>query len=527
MKYLSFKKQLSLFLIIWALVFGLLVRALPILLKGFPINDGGLFYTMIQDLLRAKFALPEYTTYNDAGIPFTYPPLSFYVMAFLTKWFQTDPLVFIKWVPVTVSTFSIVVFYFLAQEFTEDDLLASISTLSFAMLPTSATWITMGGGVTRSFGILFSLLTILFGYRLFQRGTWREVLLTALSASLLVLSHPEWSIQTVGVILLFFLVQKNKLRNIRLSFAVAILVLMITLPWWLKILVRGFAMDFVNPLATGFHNWANLLPPLMLTFGQERYFPIITMVGVLGGIYIFLTQRRWWIFWFFIPFIMDPRTGFSATAIPLSISAGFGVMLLVKLFSMFGDTNPRVFTWQTTDADITSLWQKRTSRWLLGFYIIYTLTGALGNAYLVSNVVLNSEVLSSFNWIKTSLPQKSSFLLITGEPLFTNPIQEWFFPLTGSNSITTYQGKEWTPYLYDDIEKNFDLQACRYRLSDCLDAWLEEYPSRFDYIYIYEGEVPTLGLEVLPESRSLGYSLMREGTFRLIYNTKNIKIFAR
>ncbi|MGB9801183.1 MAG: hypothetical protein ACPLUL_13925 [Thermanaerothrix sp.] len=115
------------------------------------------------------------------------------------------------WLPVIIGTLSIVVFYFLAKEFTEDDLLAAIATLSFAMLPPTATWITMGEGITRSFGILFAILTMLFGYRLFQRGTWLEVILTALSASLLVLSHPEWSIQTVGVILLFFFVQRNKL----------------------------------------------------------------------------------------------------------------------------------------------------------------------------------------------------------------------------------------------------------------------------------------------------------------------------
>ena len=60
-----------------ALLFGAIVRFYPAISNGFPLNDGGMFYTMVQDLKANGYALPQFTTYNHADIPFTYPPFGF------------------------------------------------------------------------------------------------------------------------------------------------------------------------------------------------------------------------------------------------------------------------------------------------------------------------------------------------------------------------------------------------------------------------------------------------------------------
>ena len=66
-----------------AILFGTFVRVLPVFLAGFPINDGGMFLVMMRDLRGNGFALPMYTTYNYMDIPYAYPPLGFYLGAFL------------------------------------------------------------------------------------------------------------------------------------------------------------------------------------------------------------------------------------------------------------------------------------------------------------------------------------------------------------------------------------------------------------------------------------------------------------
>lgn len=513
-------KQLFILIMAWTFIFGVFVRGLPVILADFPINDGGLFYTLIEDLQKNRFVLPKFSSYNNASIPFNYPPLAFYLIAFLATVTQTDILVFIKWMPILVSTLSILAFYYLACEFTEDYLVASISTLSFAMIPTSAMWIIMGGGVTRSLGILFALLTMRFGLLLYRDGTWRNAILTTLFGSLLVLSHPEWTIQTVGTIVLFFLTQKNKVRNIGFSFAVATGILLVTMPWWWSIL-QNHGLAFFRPLNFGFHDLSHLLTPILLTFGHETYFPIITTIAIPGIAYLFLRKYRWWIFWFLIPFIVDPRIGNSTACIPLAISSGFGLILLLKLFASI--YQPRLLDSSQTFVDeqqMQFLWKIKTTPFLFGYFMIYTLLGGMGNALFISNLALDQEVITSLKWIRLNISQNSNFLLITGEELFHNPIQEWFYPLTGSNSLTTYQGKEWTPDFYLELYRDIILQKCKFETYNCLTKWLEQYPLPFDYIYLYEGET-----HKSKASRSLGYSLQQEKILQLIYETEHVKIF--
>lgn len=69
--------------LVLALLFGTIVRVLPVLQSGFPVNDGGLFYSMLIDLKNAHFALPLVTSYNHLDIPFMYPPLPFYLAGWI------------------------------------------------------------------------------------------------------------------------------------------------------------------------------------------------------------------------------------------------------------------------------------------------------------------------------------------------------------------------------------------------------------------------------------------------------------
>src|SRR3972149_806702 len=71
-------------LVACAVSLGLVVRLQYVLAAaGLPINDGGMFFAMTEDIRRAGYALPEYTSYNGGAIPFAYSPLGFYLAAVL------------------------------------------------------------------------------------------------------------------------------------------------------------------------------------------------------------------------------------------------------------------------------------------------------------------------------------------------------------------------------------------------------------------------------------------------------------
>ena len=68
-----------------AIVVGTIARAAPVFAAGFPINDGGMFASMVDSIGAGGQVLPDAVTYNGLNAPFAYPPLAFLVTAGLER----------------------------------------------------------------------------------------------------------------------------------------------------------------------------------------------------------------------------------------------------------------------------------------------------------------------------------------------------------------------------------------------------------------------------------------------------------
>src|SRR5688572_1119349 len=72
--------SLETLILLAAIIFGFVVRLILVFAgDGFPLNDGGLFYVMVEDLKANDYRLPQYTSYNGGQIPYAYPPAIFYL----------------------------------------------------------------------------------------------------------------------------------------------------------------------------------------------------------------------------------------------------------------------------------------------------------------------------------------------------------------------------------------------------------------------------------------------------------------
>ena len=152
------KHQLSRLFFFCAILFGSLVRLYPVWAAGFPVNDGGMFYRMVQDLIDSGFRIPLHTTYNQLQIPFAYPPLPFYLAGGLHLVLRIPVLEIIHWLPAFFSILTIPAFFWLAHVFLVNEKKAAVAALFFAFLPRSFEWLIMGGGLTRAPATLFFLL---------------------------------------------------------------------------------------------------------------------------------------------------------------------------------------------------------------------------------------------------------------------------------------------------------------------------------------------------------------------------------
>ena len=88
--------------------------------------------------------------------------MTLYLGAALNNLLGLSLLNVLHWLPALVNTACIPALYLLAKELLEDDLQAALSAFAFALTPHLMDWLSMGGGLTRSFGTLFMLLTALF-----------------------------------------------------------------------------------------------------------------------------------------------------------------------------------------------------------------------------------------------------------------------------------------------------------------------------------------------------------------------------
>src|SRR5688500_13002340 len=235
MKQIRRKEGADLIFIV-AIFLGAFMRFNPTLLAGFAINDGGMFAVMVDDLKASNYLLPKFTTYNHLNIPFAYPPLGFYLGRIAADLFGLSAVQVLRWVPAFFASLSIPAFYPLARRLLKNKYYAAISTLFFALMPRALSWFVMGGGLTRSPGQFFMLLTLLTVVRLYEENRRSDIFWAGLLGGLAVMSHPEAAVHTlVSAIFLWIMLSRSRIAFLY-SILVGVIVLLVSAPWWATVI---------------------------------------------------------------------------------------------------------------------------------------------------------------------------------------------------------------------------------------------------------------------------------------------------
>lgn len=156
-----------------------------------PYHSGGLFAEFSHQIVLNGFRLPERIPYySEAGIPYAYPPLPFYVLAALTETLPFSYIELINVLPPIVGAGGMLALYGLTRAFGLSRRVSLGSLAVFAVLPSAYTEVLYGEGLAESFGLL---ATIGFAatFRLFAaQRTLRSALITGVAGGLCVLASP-------------------------------------------------------------------------------------------------------------------------------------------------------------------------------------------------------------------------------------------------------------------------------------------------------------------------------------------------
>lgn len=512
----------SILFLILAILIGGYIRLAAVLESDFPINDGGLFYTMTHDLAANNWQIPAFTTYNHLNIPFAYPPLAFYLTGFLSQLTGWELLDIFRIMPVIFTISTIPAFFLLARELLEDDFHIAIATFIFAVLPPTFDWLIMGGGITRAPAFLFALLTLTSISRLYRQKKIQYIFTTAFLAALTIFTHPETALHTAASALVFFLFWGRTKAGFWKSAAVAMITIALTSPWWAAVLTHHGFTPFSAAAQTGWHGYAEAIKFFIFDFTNEFGLETIGALALIGFFLMFAKREIFLITWFLIIFISEPRSAPLYVTPLMAIFASFTLLQILSLLNRLV-VNPRSQPPPSTPLDCTPakvLFALLAGQWIFSGLAI---TMLLFNA----NTITTADK-KAFDWIATNTPIESRFTVITGNMPLSDPVSEWFPTLTGRISVGTAQGYEWLKEEPFEavLTSSLELQRCADQAISCITNWANENDHDFSYVYIHKMDSRDGNFQT-PYDSALADLFMQSNEFDTVYNTPEISIFQR
>jgi hypothetical protein len=328
----------------------------------------------------------------------------------------------------------------------------------------------MGGGLTRSFGMLFMLLTLGYTYRVFTKNRKRDILYAIIFGGLTVLSHTEAPLYTIAIAIYIWVMKSRSLKGFFYGIVIAFGVLIIAGPWYGMVISRHGMEPLLSIAQTGSHTPNAILKVLNINYlTDEPYLGLLGTLGILG--IALLTAKKDYFLPIMLPiiFLAQPRSAHIMGNIPLAMAAGFFVTEIIL---------PGIPTIQAGNKRLTAF---------LAILAVYLLSNSIYYGVSLSGQHLSDFERDAMHWVENSTLEESTFLVITGDQnAFCDMINEWFPSITKRESLTTVQGSEWL--LGNNFGKNMihlhEMQSCVDEGLECFTHAANQLGKPFDYVYI-------------------------------------------
>ena len=500
-----------------------MLRAIPLVGHDWPVGDGGLFYAMVGELKANGLALPMTTAFDQAGIPFAYPPLALELAALLESVAGLTRADLFRWLPLTFSTLCIPAVYLVARERLADRPRALFATLVYATFPFAWEWLTIGSGLTRSVGTPFALLATWQGLRLYRDGRRPQILATGLLAGVGVLSHPEsgaFVVIALGTGLLF----DRSWRNVR-NLALATGVGMVVIAPWVGLMAARHGLAPFTAAATVARDPTASLVLYLFGFLVVSPLPVAALLDVLGRARSLATRRPFLVVWRLAICFLDLRFALVAAVVPLSLLAADG------LFDVLAPAVRAVARWAPRSRGPAGGGAAGVSSapiaWLVGLGVLGLLASSLAtpSVFLAPHTALSGEDLAAMAWIRDNEPADRRYVVLATDSWGSDDLSEWFPALTGRVSLATSQGLEWVDPAIRRAEgvAQAELGLCQPADLLCLTAWLAAHGGAGTGVY-----VPAAGSAYATDedpSAAIRAMLLASPDFRRVYAGPGAMIF--
>jgi hypothetical protein len=487
----------------------------------FPVGDGGLFYNMIENIKDNRFALPNFATYNGSVIPFAYPPLSFYLIALISRITGLPTIEIMRWFAPLCNGLCILAIFVFARAFFKSDEKAALSALFFALAPANFFYLSAGGGVARSLGLFFAIPALAYLYLAYTVGSKRQIVLCGVFCALAVLSHPVAGQFVAYTGLLLFLFFGRSKKGVLASIYVGIITLILLLPWLIPVIARhgiaifGYAF-LTSPPWLSFSEIGRYL--LSLNYLNEGGINLFAFLAVIGMVKCVIDRKL------FLP------TGFFVMLYLMARSPNDRNTVIVPLLSTIATVEVIV---PTAAAVINRIVKKHIDpRYALAIIVViicvYGSITVLRAEQINIRSTLSQADREAMAWANTNTPKAAEFLVFDKiQSASVDTVLEWFPALSGRRSPTVPFGQEWVGFKRMSNVTNYydNLRQCSNQGITCIENLAKIPELQYDYIYIstidYSDQWKDICCSVLLDS------LQRSPNYALVYDNREVQVFRR
>ena len=500
--------------ILLATLAGAIVRAAPVIGSGFPVNDGGLFASMVADILRSGQVIPDWTSYNGLNGPFAYPPLAFVVTAGLEAVVPLGTVEWLRWIPLVSAVATVPAFALLAMALAPSRVHAAIATVAFALVPRSFEWLVMGGGLTRAPGFLVAIMSVYLGIRFLKTGG-RAWIGAGIGLGLTVLTHPQAGLFATISLSLAALAHARTRRAWSRMIAAAVVGVFVTAPWLAVVTIRYGIGPFVSAGGVSANLLQSVFYLLTANLTDEPFWKLAAGLGVLGVVYSLSARRFFAPAWAVVLVLAAPRAAATYVSVPLSLLVAVGLLdvVVARILHVGGEL-------LSSPGWPTPLLRLRSVRIVVGGALVFGMLSASLAPYVLSPMAsLSADARSAMAWSRDFMPPTARVVIVTGRPWYQDATSEWFPYLAGRVSVATAQGYEWLGS--SAWQRQLELSAALGGRADdtvaALDEWARQFGVDYDYVYLPKG--PLGG--VLSEDDCCGamrVTIRESATYEIVYD---------
>jgi hypothetical protein len=428
----------------------------PAVAHRLPLGYGALYALMAEGIADHHFALPRTIPYyGPGGIPFAYPPLSFFLMAAITHT-GMSPMAYMRWVPPLIMVAAVVAMFFLAHAITGSALEAAVATILFGISPATIALQSDTGGVCRGVGLLTALITVTFVSKALERSTARNVVLAGLFLAATILSHFAYavfavvSIATLGV--------RGWPRSWRLVLIGAIAAV-VTMPWWLLVIHRHGLIVFTRITDThdslGFVRFVSSLQALggvimrdVLMNGSP-----LGIGSALLGVARNLSVGAWFLpGWLF------------ATAL---LTGNEGARFVTVVSALLGASVVRAVAEQAVDHGASAARTYPARAIFFGTLLLFSYGYAFARHVTTATPAITEDLLRVASWTRAHTPPGSRYLLLSDDL----SQHEFMTYLVRREPTVSYFGAEWTGRYREQTDRVKEIMDCvQERSYSCIDG---------------------------------------------------------